>query len=169
MPTIRETTGIKAPLARIFALSTNVALVQRTLGMSLIEGPASIEQNSRVHWRGWKFGLPTSHHTLITQFVPPHRGTIGDAAAEFDGQDVAWFEDSQERGRFSDFHHMHLFRQYRHEVRLEDIVYFELPFGFAGRLVATHIMAPYIRKLTRTRFAMLKRIAESEEWRNYLP
>jgi ligand-binding SRPBCC domain-containing protein len=170
LPTIVETIAIHAPIERCFALSTRVELVQRTLGMKLIGGVTTghITADSRVIWSGWKFGLPTKHHTLITAFAPPHRGRIGDLAAEFDGQSVAWFEDSQERGRFSSFCHLHLFRQYRYDVRLEDRVHFELPFGPLGRLAATLILAPHIRKLARQRFAMIKQLAETEDWREWL-
>jgi hypothetical protein len=31
------------------------------------------------------------------------------------------------------------------------------------------VMVPHIRRLLRRRFALLKRIAESEEWREYVP
>jgi ligand-binding SRPBCC domain-containing protein len=123
---------------------------------------------SRVVWRGWKFGLMTEHHTVITQFAPPHTGRIGDPAAEFDGQQVAWFEDSQERGRFASFRHMHLFRQYRHEVRLEDTVVFSLPLGWLGAVVAGLIVAPHARRLMHERFALIKRLAESDAWKLYV-
>lgn len=172
---IRETAIIRAPLERCFALSTRVELVQRTLGMELVnrgvEGGVTsghITANSRVIWRGWKFGLPTEHRTLITAFEPPHLGHIGDLAAEFDGQSVGWFEDSQEHGRFAAFRHLHLFRQYRHDVRLEDRIHFTLPFGPLGRLAANFILAPYIRKLARRRFEMIKQLAEGEGWREWL-
>src|SRR5665213_2131581 len=117
---VRESIAIRAPIERCFALSTRIELVQRTLDMKLIDSGVAggittgyITGNSRVVWRGWKFGLPIEHHTLITAFEPPRSGYIGDLAAEFDGQSVAWFEDSQESGRFDTFRHLHLFRQYR--------------------------------------------------------
>ena len=167
---IREIIAIRAPLDRCWALSTRVELVQKTLGMKLVGGVTHgfVTAGSRVIWGGWKFCLPTQHHTLITQFEPPHAGRVGDLAAEFDDQRVAWFEDTQEKGRFAEFHHLHLFRQEDQDVGLEDVVHFRLPFGFLGEFVAARIMAPYIRKLTRKRFAMLKELAESEGWRAWV-
>jgi ligand-binding SRPBCC domain-containing protein len=172
---IVETIAIRAPIERCFALSTRIELVQRTLGMKLIDSgvvggvtTGHITANSRVVWRGWKFGLLTQHHTLITAFEPPHPGRIGDLAAQFDGQRVAWFEDSQEHGRFGSFRHLHLFRQYRHDVRLEDHIHFALPFGPLGRLAAKFIVAPHISALARQRFAMIKELAEGEGWRAWL-
>lgn len=154
---ITEHTTIRAPLQRVFALSTRVELVQRILGMKLMAGVTTghITTNSRVHWRGWKFGLPTNHHTLITAFQPPHN-------------DTAYFEDSQERGRFATFRHEHFFQQHSEQTTLEDRVHFSLPFGPLGRFAATLILAPHIRKLARQRFAMIKDLAETEAWREWI-
>ena len=167
---IRESITIHAPLGRCFALSTRVELVQKTLGMELVGGVTAghITADSRVVWRGWKFGLLTQHHTLITAFEPPHAGCPGDGVAEFDGQQVAWFEDSQEQGRFATFRHMHLFLQQQHGVLLQDHIHFELPFGPMGRLAANLLLAPHIRRLARHRFAMLKELAEGEGWRMWV-
>lgn len=167
---IHESITIQAPLARCFALSTRIELVQKILNMKPVDGVTSghIEAGSRVVWRGWKFGLPTEHHTRITAFASPHTGHLGDPAAEFNGQQVAWFEDSQESGRFSTFRHEHLFRQQRDHVLLEDHIYFELPFGLFGRLAANLLLAPHVRSLARLRFAMLKELAEGDGWRAWV-
>jgi ligand-binding SRPBCC domain-containing protein len=165
---IVETIAIHAPLERVFALSTRIELVQRTLGMKLVDtgvagGVTSghITTNSRVVWRGWKFGLPTEHHTLITAFEAPHTAV--------DGQSVAFFEDSQEHGRFASFRHEHFFHQFNGETTtLTDRVHFALPFGILGRLVVKLILAPHIRKLARQRFAMIKELAEREGWREWI-
>jgi ligand-binding SRPBCC domain-containing protein len=167
---IRESINVHAPLARCFALSTRVELVQKTLGMKLAGGVTTghITANSRVVWRGWKFGLLTRHHTLITAFAPPHAGRPGDGVTEFEGQQVAWFEDSQERGRFATFRHEHLFRQQQHGVLLEDHIHFELPLGFMGQLAAKLLLAPHICRLARQRFAMIKELAEGDGWRAWV-
>jgi ligand-binding SRPBCC domain-containing protein len=163
---VRESITIKAPIGRCFALSTRVELVQRTLGMKLIDsgvddGVASgfIQANSRVIWRGWKFGLPTSHHTLITAFEAPHPGPAGEI--------VAMFEDSQERGRFASFRHEHFLREVNGFTELEDRVHFALPFGPLGWVVAKLVLEPHIRKLARQRFRMIKELAEGEGWREW--
>jgi len=154
---ITVSTSVHAPIERCFALSTRIELVQRTLGMNLIGGVTTghVTADSRVIWRGWKFGLLTEHHTLITGFDPPHNG-------------IACFEDSQERGRFASFRHEHFFRQRGGETELEDHVHFTLPFGPLGRLAARFIVGPHIRKLARQRFAMIKQLAEGEGWREWL-
>jgi ligand-binding SRPBCC domain-containing protein len=161
---ITETITIAAPIELCFALSTNIELVQRTLGMKPVgvvtEG--HITANSRIHWHGWKFGLPTEHHTLITAFEPPQTIELSDGAAK-----AAFFQDTQERGRFASFQHDHFFREHiidgePHTI-LRDGIHFALPFGIAGRIVAQSIVAPHIRKLAHRRFEMLKALAESKD------
>jgi len=175
MTTVRESTLIHAPIGRLFQLSTHLALVQETLGMKPIDtGVAygitsgNIVANSRVVWRGWKFGLPTQHHTLITGYEPPHPTTTANHTAE------AFFQDTQERGRFAFFQHDHHFYESPNATtktpvtELSDEVRFTLPFGPLGALVARVILAPYIRTLCRQRFARLKSLAESEAWRPFV-
>ena len=154
MFTVTETAFIAAPLARCFALSTDVELMQRTLDMRLVGGVTSghIELGSRVVWRGWKFGLPQMHETLISVYDRPR-----------------YFQDRQERGRFERFQHDHHFTEMDSHTLLQDKIRFTLPFGWLGDLVAKYILVPYVAGVLHRRFQMLKRVAESEEWRNYLP
>ena len=73
-------------------------------------------------------------------------------------------------GRFQSFQHDHSFLDSgTGSVLLKDQVRFTMPLGWAGALVGRLLLVPHIRKLMRRRFALIKRIAESEEWRNYLP
>ena len=175
---VHDTALVNAPLDRLWALSTNVELVRDTLGMNLAGGVTSghVEAGSRVVWKGWKFGLPTEHHTLITGYAAPHEveGTEQPKLhAEAPGQCVAWFQDSQEKGRFASFHHDHWLRQRTDatgEVStvLEDEVHFALPFGPLGDLVARVVMVPYVRRLVKRRFASLKTLAEGDGWRQWV-
>jgi hypothetical protein len=52
---------------------------------------------------------------------------------------------------------------------INDKVRFSLPLGGAGDVVAKRLMVPYIAWLIQSRLGTLKRVAESEEWRSYLP
>ncbi len=165
---VRETVTIHAPIERCWALSTRVEIVQKTLGMKLVGGVThgSIQAGSRVVWRGWKFGLPTAHHTLITRFETPHANVLSESHPTLR---KAFFQDTQEKGRFAEFHHDHFFREEAEGgTILTDEVYFRLPFGLLGELIAARLMAPYIRKLTRRRFAVLKELAEGEGWRSWI-
>lgn len=173
---ITESAVIHAPIERVFALSTCIELVKETLGMNLVRTSGVISGHitagSGVVWSGWKFGLPTTHHTLITGFIEPHTHFIRVDHHEITKE--AFFQDTQERGRFAFFQHDHHFYESTDLAagapitELEDEVRFTLPFGPLGSLAATYLLAPHIRGLCRQRFARLKALAESEQWRTFL-
>ena len=177
---VHDTAEIHAPLDRLWGLSTRVELVRDTLGMNLVGGVTHgfIKDGSRIVWRGWKFGLPTEHHTLITGYAAPHAAVAEptlapELHAETPGQCVAWFQDSQERGRFAFFQHNHWLRECTERegkplTVLEDEVRFRLPFGVLGRMAARWIMMPYIRRLVKRRFATLKALAEGDGWKQWM-
>ena len=178
---ITATVTIAAPIERCFFLSTRVELVKETLGMTLVAdakpgyvASGHIVAESRVHWRGWKFGLPTHHHTVITGYAEPHAAKLPELYAEVEGQPVAWFQDSQAKGRFAFFRHDHYFREtispstQERGTQLYDEVRFTLPFGALGAMAASVLLAPHIRALCHKRFARLKGLAESEGWREWL-
>ena len=177
---VKDRAIVQAPLERLWALSTRVELVKNTLGMELAGGTTTgfVKEGSRVVWKGWKFGLPTEHHTLITGYAAPHAaiaesGLAPELHAEFVGQPVAWFQDSQERGRFAFFQHNHWMRE-ESDGRgspvtvLEDEVRFRLPFGALGRLAERLILRPYVERLVKRRFSSLKQLAEGDGWRQWV-
>ena len=157
---IHDSTTINAPIDRCFRLSTSIEVVQQTLGMKPVsresrKSSGFVATGDQLVWRGWKFGLPQMHETLITGYDPPR-----------------FFQDTMGRGRFAHFQHDHRFTSTPdacETTQLADEVRFTLPFGWPGRLIGRFIMVPHIRGLLRRRFALLKRLAESNEWRDYLP
>ena len=151
---LRDEVLVRAPAERCFLLSTSVAIVQRELGMRPVGGRTSglVIAGDTVRWEGWQLGLPQFHESLIAPFEFP-----------------VFFRDSMIAGRFASFQHDHSFMDSgKGTVLLRDELRFSMPFGWAGALVGRWIMVPHIRGLLRRRFALLKRIAESEEWREYL-
>jgi len=154
MFTISDSIHINAPIERCFELSTNIALVGRTLGMRPIEGKTDgmVAEGDRLVWAGWKFGLPQMHESLITQYERP-----------------AFFQDTMGRGRFKRFQHDHHLVEIDGHTLLNDKLRFSLPYGWPGKLVGRYVMVPMICRLLRQRMLLLKRVAETEEWRRYLP
>lgn len=73
-------------------------------------------------------------------------------------------------GRFAAFEHDHAFT-YRDDgsVILRDEVRFTMPWETLGDHIGRWILLPHICALMERRFAHLKRIAEGEEWWEYLP
>ncbi len=150
---LQDSILIQAPIERCFLLSTSIEVVAQTLAMRPVEGKTSgmILANDQLLWRGWKFGLPQMHETLITGFDAP-----------------VFFQDTMGRGRFARFQHDHHFTETDSGTLLEDELRFSMPFGWAGAAVGQLIMVPHIKGLLRRRFALLKRLAEGEGWRRYL-
>lgn len=153
--TIVATAHVHAPVDRCFDLSCAIALVQEELGMKPVKGRTSglVQNGDMVRWEGWQLGLPQFHVTLISGCERP-----------------IFLQDTMLDGRFKTFQHDHHFRALADgTTELHDELRFTLPFGAAGRLVARWIMVPHIRRLMNSRFARIRRIAEGEDWRRYLP
>jgi len=152
---LREEIVVRAPIERCFLLSTNLEIVAQELGLRPVRGRTSglIVGGETVRWEGWRLGLPQFHESLIDRFEPP-----------------VFFRDSMIDGRFASFEHDHAFLDCSEGgVLLRDEVRFSMPCGWMGELVGRWVMTADIRKLMQSRFARLKRIAENEEWRRYLP
>ena len=151
--TLRDSVVIEAPIERCFRLSTSIEVVGLTLGMRPVEGKLGgmILAGDQLVWRGWKFGLPQMHETLITGFEEP-----------------TFFQDTMGRGRFAAFQHDHHFMETQGGTLLEDELRFSMPFGWAGEMVARAVMIPHIKGLLRRRFGLLKELAEEDGWRKYI-
>ena len=151
---IKDSIHVIAPIERCFLLSTNIDLAARTIGMRAVAGSASglVKAGDRVVWRGWKFGFPRRHESIISAYDAP-----------------SFFRDFMASGSFRFFQHDHELTEICGQVLLNDVIRFALPFGVAGRLVAKYIMVPHIRRLLQRRLTLLKLVAESDGWRGYLP
>ncbi|HEY1986683.1 MAG TPA: hypothetical protein VGG85_14805 [Terracidiphilus sp.] len=146
---------VRAPIERCFLLSTSVAIVQRELRMRPVRGRTTglVLGGDTVRWEGWKLGLPQMHESLIEDYRPP-----------------TFFRDRMIAGRFASFSHDHNFiPQAAGAVLLADDLRFTMRWGIFGEVIGQSLLVPDIRGLLRRRFALLKHIAESEEWRRYLP
>lgn len=154
MFTISDTIHIHAPIDRCFQLSTDIELVGVILNMKPIDGKTTgrIGADDTLLWAGWKFGFPQMHETLITRFEPPR-----------------FFQDTMGRGRFKKFQHDHGLYEVDGATLLTDKIRFTMPFGWLGKLVGKYIMVPYISRTLRRRLVLLKKVAESEDWRHFLP
>lgn len=150
---LKESMHIKAPIDRCFLLSTSIALVQQTIGLKPVEGKTTglIVGGDQLLWRGWKFGLPAKHETLITAYDRP-----------------TFFQDTMGRGQFAFFQHDHQFQDIDGYTLLIDIVRFSLPMGPLGKIVGQKIVAPHVLHMMLKRFELLKRIAEGPEWDRYI-
>ena len=150
---IKESIHVNAPIDRCFLLSTSIEIVEQTLNLKPVAGQTSglIVDGSRLTWRGWKFGLPAWHETLITAYDRPH-----------------FFQDTMASGMFSRFFHDHRFQDIDGHTLLIDIVHFSMPLGPIGKLMAKHVVIPHVLDTMQKRFQLLKRLAEGSDWEQYL-
>jgi ligand-binding SRPBCC domain-containing protein len=84
----------------------------------------------QITWRAWHFGIPWRLTSRIIAYDRPHR-----------------FTDEQVRGPFHRFHHEHLFEPFDSGTRMTDVVEFEAPVGWLGRLAERMILASYVQDL----------------------
>jgi ligand-binding SRPBCC domain-containing protein len=150
---LKESIHINAPIDRCFLLSTSIEIVAQTLHLTPVSGQTSglIVNGSRLLWRGWKFGLPAWHETLITGYNRP-----------------SFFQDTMASGMFRDFQHDHRFEDIDGRTLLIDIVRFNMPLGFIGKAMAKYIVIPHVLDTMQKRFQLLKRLAEGSDWEQYV-
>lgn len=157
MFTVSDCVHIHAPIERCFLLSTSLELVEQVLDMRPMErrfrkSDGLVVEGDRIEWRGWVFGLPQVHESLITRYDRP-----------------TFFQDSMARGRFKRFQYDHRFAEIDGQTLVVDKVRFSLPLGWPGKVVARRVMVPHLAAIVRRRLLLLKHVAEGSEWQRYLP
>ena len=160
---INDKIRIPIGLDRVFALSTSVPLVARSLKMRPVAGETTgaIKLGSRVLWKGWKFLLPQRHESLITGFESPHVTT--------GIRRVAYFQDTQKSGRFASFQHDHKFQSYDgSDTLIEDEIRFTMKWGWLGTVLGFMVLQPYIRAVLRDRLLLIDTLSKSEEGDQYI-
>lgn len=153
---VSDSIHINAPIERCFLLSTSLDLVMRSLNMRLVASQSTrtsglVTDGDRLMWRGWVFGLPQFHESVITRYECPD-----------------FFQDAMARGRFRRFEHDHFFTEIGGRTLLNDKVRFSLPVRWATRSLGQFVVTPHVARLLRHRLELLKRVAESDEWKKYL-
>lgn len=156
-PALRFTTFIDAPPERCFDLARSIDLhVRSTPGTDerAIAGVTSglIGLGESVTWRARHLGVRQTMTVRITRFERPRL-----------------FVDEMEKGAFKWFRHTHVFTPRGDGTDMEDVFEFEAPLGFLGRLASRLVVQDHMRRLLAERALHIKRAAESEEWRDYLP
>jgi ligand-binding SRPBCC domain-containing protein len=149
-------TIIAAPVERCFDLSRSIDLHMASTdwtGERAIAGTTSglIGLDQEVTWRGHHFGFAIKHTSRITACDRPLH-----------------FQDCMVRGAFKSFCHDHYFDSTEGHTRIRDLMVFAAPLGLLGSLVEG-LLDRHMRLLLDRRNQCIKRVAESEEWRGFLP
>jgi len=157
MPKIVLVTLLHAPLERCFDLSRSVDLhvvsMQETGERAVGEVTSGLlGLGEEVTWSARHFGVRQTLTSRITAFDRPRH-----------------FRDSMVRGAFRRFDHDHFFVARGEDTEMRDVFDFESPLGPLGRIADALVLERYLRRLLERRNEEIKRIAESDAWRDVLP
>ncbi len=107
-----------------------------------------------VTWQGRHFGVMLTHETLIDRYEAP-----------------SYFRDVMTRGAFRSFEHDHYFSsdEIQSLTLMRDVLRFESPFGFLGRVADAILLRSHLASFLETRNALIKKVAEGPEaeWECY--
>jgi ligand-binding SRPBCC domain-containing protein len=147
---VEVVTEVRAPVARCFDLARDIDLHVRSMagtGERAVAGRTSglIGLAEDVTWEARRLGVKQRFTSRITGFDPPNH-----------------FRDEMVRGAFRSFVHDHYFEERGDRTTMRDVVRFESPFGFVGRLVDSLFMGDYLRRLIASRSVSIKNAAEQE-------
>jgi len=159
MEILEELTAIRAPIDRCFDLARSVEV---HLAGNIHSGEQAVAAagvtagllgpGQRVTWRAKHFSIWFQLTSEITGMKGP-----------------GYFQDTMIRGPFRQMQHDHYFRVQRDgTTAMRDVLRFGAPMGFLGRLIEIAVLREYMKRLLRERNEAIRRIAESDEWRNYL-
>ena len=160
MVILEELTRIHAPVERCFDLARSVEVhlagnVHFGEAAVALAGVTSglIGPGQRVTWQARHFGILQELTSEITAMERP-----------------TYFQDTMIRGAFRSMKHDHFFRSLApDETGMRDVFCFAAPLGILGRLAEFAVLRGYMRGLLRERNAVIRHIAESASWGEYLP
>ena len=160
---LHELTVISAPRERVFDLSRSIEV--HLLGNTHFSEQATagtcsglIDMGQQVTWTARHFYVRQRLTSRITAFDPP-----------------SYFQDTMVSGAFHSMQHDHHFRDFapgpngEHRTEMRDDFRFSAPFGPLGWIAESFVLRTYMQNLLRERNAIIRQVAESNEWKQYLP
>jgi ligand-binding SRPBCC domain-containing protein len=157
MPRIELTIHIEATIERCFDLSRSVEAHLHSTAQSgerVVGGVTAglLSLGDEVTWEARHLGIRQRLTSRITQFDRPHH-----------------FRDSMVRGAFARFDHDHFFEATATGTLARDVFDFAAPLGALGWAAERLFLTGYMRRFLEERNHDLKRLAESDAWRAFLP
>lgn len=149
-------TWINAPVERCFLLSLSIDLQvdsARSAQEKAIGGTTTglIAEGESVTFQGRRFGVRLRHTSRVVELRP-----------------YSYFREVMIAGAFLRFEHEHYFTLMDDGTRLKEEIRFSLPWGPLGQLATKLFVRRRLRRFLADRNALVKRVAESDEWRKYL-
>lgn len=156
MPFIHLTTFIAAPRERVFDLSRSVELHKASMKKfdeKVVDGAISglMKLDDTVTWTAKHFFKQRRLKGRITKFLRPE-----------------YFVDEQVEGDFKMIKHEHYFKEADNGTIMIDQFHFETPFGLFGKIINKIFLENYMKELLTERNRIIKEVAESNLWNQYL-
>lgn len=156
MPIIKLETEINAPVERVFDLARSIDLHKDSMSKydeKAIAGITSglINLGETVTWEATHFGVKQKLTSKITAFERP-----------------TYFRDSMVKGAFKRFDHDHYFEAIGAGTLVKDVFDYNSPLGILGTIADWLLVESHLREMLEERNALIKRIAESDDWRKFL-
>ncbi|WP_335975815.1 SRPBCC family protein [Gaetbulibacter jejuensis] len=148
MPSIKTETLINANIKLCFDLARDVAIHEQSLdraSLRAVSGKTSgiLELGEWVSWEEEHFGF-LQHLTLkISELEKPN-----------------YFVEEMVEGIFESFRNEFHFKAYGEKTLLVNVLSFELPYGFLGKMTKKVIMRNYAKSLLKSRVEYLKSAIE---------
>ena len=156
MAVVTLQTEIDAPRERVFDLARSIDAHQDTAaatGEKAVAGVTSglLGPGEEVTWEARHFGVVQRLRVKMTRFDRP-----------------VHFQDVMLAGAFRSMKHDHSFQETDGRTTMFDRFEFAAPLGVLGRCAEWLFLTRYMRRFLVERNAVLKRTAESSDWRKYL-
>ena len=156
MSFIHLTTFIAAPQERVFDLSRSVDLHKHSMNRyaeKIVKGTMAglMNLNDEVTWKARHLFKERVLRTRMTGLERPH-----------------YFADEQVEGDFVMMKHEHYFRPVENGTIMIDQFRYEIRYGFLGRLFNQTYLEKYMKRLLSERNAVIRKAAESNQWKQYL-
>ena len=156
MSVIHLETVISAPRERVFDLARSIDVHQDSAEHTSERAVAGVTSGllgaeEEVTWEARHFGVKQRLRVKMTGFDRPNH-----------------FQDRMLEGAFRQMTHDHSFEAREDKTVMIDRFEFSSPLGVLGRMVDRIFLESYMRRFIEKRNAILKRTAESDDWKKYL-
>lgn len=156
MPLIFLKTFISAAPQVVFDLSRSVDLHKTSMSHhreEITDGTRKglMNKGDTVTWKARHFWKSRTLKVKLTELDAP-----------------TFFADEMLEGEFKRMRHEHEFRPTENGTLMIDHFYFETPFGVIGSFVNILFLKNYMKQLLLERNAVIKDIAEKDQWKQYL-
>ena len=157
MPRFELRTAIDAPPGRVFDLARSIDLHTVSMGAhheTAVDGVTTglIGMGESVTWQARHFFVTFRVTSKITAFDRPRH-----------------FRDEMTSGPFTRFAHDHYFEPSDDGTVMRDVFDYKSPLGIFGALADALFLQRHMVRLLEERNVVAKRVAESADWRRYLP